>query len=195
VDGAALAAALGDENAAVRSQAVEQIRTLAATDPRSMAFNWSKWAPLLLNDGRFKLVEQLSLATILQRPYDRAGVQAAQRQRVLALMGEQNFTDALPQARGYYNVAALADTDDAVDLLAQVLEKTNDSDTAQRFRMEQAAPIGSGAAADVGATAAVPFSSGGLEIGAGTSRGVIFGIWAASARRRASRMGRRVRRA
>jgi hypothetical protein len=176
IDGAPLAAELRDKNSNVRRQAAGQISALAAADLRSLAVNWPKWAPLMLKDGQFKLVERLSLAAILERPYDATVVQAAERARVLALIAEQNFAAALPQARSYYNVAALAATGEAVDLLAQVLEKTSDSQTAQRFRMEQAAPSGIGTAADSGAAAAVSFSSAGAEIGAGVPRGVIFSI-------------------
>jgi tetratricopeptide (TPR) repeat protein len=138
-DQAGLADELKSEDANTRLTAVRRVMELSATDPRSVAIGIPKWTGPLLDAKQFDEVERISLESINKRSFDSSVVAAAQRARVLALIAQGKFPQALKEAKSYYNVALLSDSGEAIELLAQILAKTNDPATAAQFRIDQIA--------------------------------------------------------
>jgi hypothetical protein len=134
-----LADELGSQDPQAQRKAVLRMRAMAISDPRSLAIGLPKWVDPLIADKDYREVENFALESILERAFDPPVVQAAQRGRVLALMGEGNYSQALMEAKSYYNVAGLGDTAGAVALLAQIWNKTGQAATAARFQAEQVA--------------------------------------------------------
>jgi hypothetical protein len=98
-----------------------------------------RWLTALLQTGQHAEVEQLAVKGIINfatRDYSVAGVQRA---RVEAFLASEKYDDAVVAAKGYYNVAPLKDTEKAVNLVAQCLEKMHEGDltTARRFKSQQ----------------------------------------------------------
>jgi Zinc carboxypeptidase len=142
LDISVLANDLQSQDKKVQHLALAQIKAMAKIDRRSLVAGLPDWLPPLLASKRYKEVEQLTHRAILARPYDSATIRIAQRARVLAFLGDTDYSKALSEAKGYYNIASLAQADDAVDLLQEVLAKTDGPAAASRFRSEQS-PVGS----------------------------------------------------
>jgi hypothetical protein len=94
--------------------------------------------PPLLNAKLYDELEKLCAISINQRSYDVTIVEAAQHDKVLALMAQGNTAEALKEAKAFYNVATLSGSSAAIDLLTQLLTQTGDASGAARFQAEQA---------------------------------------------------------
>jgi hypothetical protein len=134
---AELTAELQSKSPSLQQDAVGRMRALATTDPRSLALGIPQWVGPMLDAKLFQDAEQLSQAAILERPFDIIVVDAAQRARVLALTGQGQYSSALAEAKGYYNVALLSNTAQAIDLMQQILAKTSSVALAASFKMSQ----------------------------------------------------------
>jgi hypothetical protein len=141
---AALVMQLSLNDPDIQRNVVQKLKALSVEDPRAMARGFPNWIDPLLATRQYKDVEQLSRAAILARPSETEVVQAAQRALVISLIAEEDYRDALPAAKSYYNVCPLSDTIEAVGFLAEILGKTRNAESAARFRNEQA--VGSRAA-------------------------------------------------
>ncbi|MGD0766583.1 MAG: hypothetical protein ABSB42_00010 [Tepidisphaeraceae bacterium] len=126
-------------NAGDRQAALDGIWRLAASDPGKMADHLPAWLGALLQNGQFADVEGLTLVAIPPKDWDVPTVCTFQEARVRAFLGEGNYARALAEAKSYYNVALLADTPTAIDLLAQALARTKGLDVAEQFRKQQQA--------------------------------------------------------
>jgi hypothetical protein len=116
---------------------IDGIWRLAALKPRAMADHLPGWLPLLMGDHKFADVEGLSLLAIVENAWDTSTVCAYQEARVRALLAEGRYEQALPEAKAYYNVAALSQTSIAVDLVALALAKTAGPAAAEQFKDQQ----------------------------------------------------------
>jgi hypothetical protein len=132
----ALAQQLRSDSAADREQAMEQIHTLASTDPRSLSQGLPSWAGPMIDNKQYDDVEKLTIRAIVTRDSDSEIIESLQRARVMAFMAEGNYPQALKEAKSYYNVVSLSGTGDAISLLTQILLKTDPS-AAVRFQTEQ----------------------------------------------------------
>ena len=132
-----LATDLQNKHAKVRDQAILRIRMLAKTDGKSIGIGLAFWVSPLISAKRYADLERLSLRAILDRPDDSTIVRIAQRARVLAFIAQGEYARALPEAKKYYDVASLAQTPEAIDLLSRILAKTSGSLIANAFRAEQ----------------------------------------------------------
>jgi hypothetical protein len=134
--------------AADRDKALAQIHDLAKTDAKSLSQGLTSWLKPLMDNKLYSDIEQLTVQAIIARASLPEFVENAQRARVMAFMAEGNYPQALKEAKMYYNVASLSGTGDAVQLLTQILAKTNGDPFAKRFQSEQlfaAAPLPAGA--------------------------------------------------
>jgi hypothetical protein len=105
---------------------IDGIWRLAALEPREMADGVPAWLGPLMRDHRYADVEAMSLVAILQKAWDPQTVAVCQEARVRALLAEGMYPQALSEAKSYYNVAPLADTPTAIDLLRQAWSKAHD---------------------------------------------------------------------
>jgi zinc carboxypeptidase len=138
LDQSQIAHDLRSSDADVRQNAIWQTRALATTDLRTLSLDLPQWVGPLIDAKDYNDLEQFALPAILERPYDPVTVQSAQRGRVLALIAEQKYTQALKEAKSFYNITALADSAEAIDLLSQVLRKTNSALAGRQVETEQA---------------------------------------------------------
>jgi hypothetical protein len=129
---------LHSSNAERRADGVRQLSALAVTDPRSLAISLPGWIDALVATNRYEQIDRLTYTAILERPYDTDMLKAAQRARVMAFLNQGKDTEALVEARRYYNVAPLAATNDAVALVFQLLAKTAGLAVASEFQEGQA---------------------------------------------------------
>jgi predicted negative regulator of RcsB-dependent stress response len=145
-----------DEQAAVTSQlgsdkpddqklAIDKIRGLETSDPRSLANGLTVWLGPLMMTRQYAVVEEATLPAIMDRSFDNKMVPAAQQARVMAFAAEQKYPQALSEAKAYYNIAPLTSTEQAVSLIAQILGKTGGAGAAT-FQSEQSASIAADAA-------------------------------------------------
>jgi hypothetical protein len=128
---------LGSGDPDVQHVDLVELRELAKTDPKALAVSLPQWVTPLLSDKAYQDVDQLTLSAILARSFDPVTVAAAQHARVLALIAQENYVQALIQAKSYYNVALLSHTGEAVNLLVQILRKTNGVSIANEFEIDQ----------------------------------------------------------
>jgi hypothetical protein len=131
-----IAQQLESTNAGDRQKALEYIDNLATSDPRSLSQGLPSWIGPLIDAKEYWNVEQWTHRAIPARDSNLQIVEAAQRGRVLAFMGEGNYAEALKEGKSYYNVVSLSGTADAIALLSQILRKTDPS-AAARFQAEQ----------------------------------------------------------
>lgn len=120
---------------------IDGIWRLAAQHPSVMADHLPTWLGLMMREKQYADVEGLSLVAILKRPWWYPSISIFQEARVRAMLAEGQYTRALSEAKGYYNVAPLADTPTAVDLLAQAVAKTSGARAAEEFRADQMAGL------------------------------------------------------
>jgi len=146
---------------ATQTKALNQLKDMAASDARSLAIGMPKWAAPLLATKKYDEVGALGLPAILGRSFDPTPVQAAQRLRVVALMEQGKYADALPQAKSYYNVVTLQPSPDAVNLLATILTHTSSAAAAADFIKQQTSADAAAATAQqpTGALAAIKIDS------------------------------------
>jgi tetratricopeptide (TPR) repeat protein len=98
---------------------VQILRQIAPSRPQMLADGLPKWLPYLLDARQFDDVQTLTAAAIDEKPQSMPAVSDEQRARVVALLAQGKFTQALPEAKSYFNVSLLKDTSDAMDLLRQ----------------------------------------------------------------------------
>jgi len=118
------------------AQAEKQIRFWFVKETVPMPF-WRTWLPALMNYRRYQEAADLSIGAVMQRP----GIEAIApllEFRAKALMALYKPREALAAAKSYYNVCALKDTGNALDLIEQCLKPDN-NDAVIRFRAEQEA--------------------------------------------------------
>ncbi|MGA3066067.1 MAG: M14 family zinc carboxypeptidase [Tepidisphaeraceae bacterium] len=104
------------------AQGVQTVRQIAIERPRMLAEGLPKWLTYLLDARDFEDVENFSAEAIEQKPQGMPAVSEEQRGRVAALLAEGKNDLAVPAAKSYFNVATLAATSDAIDLLSQALK-------------------------------------------------------------------------
>ncbi|MGA2443057.1 MAG: hypothetical protein ABSH08_19055, partial [Tepidisphaeraceae bacterium] len=135
-------------NAADRQAVLDGIWRLAAQRPSVMADHLLNWYGPLMQQKQFADVEGLSLVAILKRAWWYPAIATCQEARVRALLAEGQYTKTLADAKSYYDIAPLADTPTAIELLGRALEKARGPNAAAEFRRQQQARMG---IADIGA--------------------------------------------
>jgi hypothetical protein len=126
----------------------EQIRELAAqldqqlgANPRSAVASIYKDRSLdnLLSAKGYSQCAALALRCINAQPDRMDRAEYFLHVRVQALLGAGDLPAALAAARSYYNACPLEHTPEAIEVMAQVLEKVhaNDSSYARRFKLQQ----------------------------------------------------------
>jgi hypothetical protein len=130
---------LSSDDPAEQQKAIDRIRGLEDTSPKTIAESLADWRPMLMAAKEYQLVEDLGMIAIDARPYDITIVQSAQKGRVMGLLAEEKYDQALAEARSFYNVATLKSTNDAIDLMYRALNKSRDPAVATGFKMQQIA--------------------------------------------------------
>ena len=97
------------------------------------------WLSALSEKGMDADVEAFALNGILNSAENTGAVSSLQKSRVVALLNQNKFDEALSAARAFYNVATLKETEAAVKLVARCLDEKNpdDSATLRRFKQQQ----------------------------------------------------------
>jgi hypothetical protein len=149
---------LGSDDPDTQQNAILALRAMAQTDPKSLATGLPQWVTPLLHAKAYQDLKQFAQSTILERPFDPVTVRAAQRALVVTCIAKGDYAHALIHAKGYYNIASLEQTGDAVDLLIQVLQRINGPLDAQRFEAEQRHGTGPSRFLD-----SIPFDSSAYE--------------------------------
>jgi hypothetical protein len=108
-----------------KQTAVDNLRNLAAADPRSMEVGLPSFIQPLLMNGNYKDVEEMSQRAILDRSYDMKVVPPAQQARATAFFSEGNFATALVEAKCNFNVSELAANDVALALFNKAASKAS----------------------------------------------------------------------
>jgi hypothetical protein len=139
-----ITAKLADGTDKSREDALDSIHQLQTGSPADFANNFPTWIPPLLKAKEWDEVDQLSLAAIFQRAFDLKVYVPAQRARVMVLMGQAKYDDALIEAHSYYNAAPMANTMEAIDLVSQVLAKAKSQAAADKFKADQIAADANG---------------------------------------------------
>ncbi|MGA2233811.1 MAG: hypothetical protein ABSH22_23130, partial [Tepidisphaeraceae bacterium] len=138
-DQASLIAQISSDDEDKRKDAILRLHALAASDPELFCTLLPKWMSAVMGARAYDDVLSLAESAIAARPFDPDVLVAAQRATAVADMGLERYDNAAPEAKRYYNVAALGQTGDAVDLLSKILSQLKDDATADRLRMEQIA--------------------------------------------------------
>jgi len=138
-DQLALARMIDSDDANGRQAAIDQIRLLADSKPAALAIGLPDWVSPLMRVKQYSALAEITLPAILARTFDPATVQAAQRARVLAFLNEHDYSQALKEAKSYYNICSLSATAEAVDLIVQVLQTSDESAVAVKFKADQMA--------------------------------------------------------
>ncbi len=123
----------------VNKDMIDGIWRLAASNPEKMAEHLPAWLAPLMRAQRFSDVEGLSLIAMVTKPSDTALVSTCQEAHVRAMLADGDYTQALPEAKVFYNIAPLSQSTTAINLLADALAKTKGFDVAQQFRKQQSA--------------------------------------------------------
>ncbi|MGD0464270.1 MAG: hypothetical protein ABSB74_17445 [Tepidisphaeraceae bacterium] len=76
-------------------------------------------------------------STFVSEPWEVSAVCAVQRAKVRELMAQRKYEMALAEAKSYYNVAELAKTRDAIEVMSNALVKARGIAIANQFRREQ----------------------------------------------------------
>ncbi|MGA2581724.1 MAG: hypothetical protein ABSG31_00490 [Tepidisphaeraceae bacterium] len=139
-----ITAKLADGTDKSREDALDQIHQLQTGSPADFANNFPMWIPPLLKAKEWDEVDQLSLAAIFQRAFDPKVCLPAQQARVMVLIGQAKYDDALIEAHSYFNVAPMANTAEAIDLVSQVLAKDKSQAEADKFKADQIAADANG---------------------------------------------------
>ncbi len=112
------------------------------------------WLKTLLSQKRLDEVEELASAAIASQPTSLPLVENCQKLRVRACLVAGKPKDALALAKGLYNVCAMANTAQAIDVICECLYDVNkDNDPAavvKNYKLQQihgAAPVENTAAA------------------------------------------------
>jgi hypothetical protein len=148
-DPASIAGRIAGKDQAARDDAVAQLNALAGSDPHELGVGMPKWGPSLFAAGYFDDADNLLKTVIMRRAMDIGTLEAAQRLRAMGMIAhakaqtlndarDDYFAQALPEAKGYYDVAALSATAEAANMLAEVLAQTSSVATATEFLKQQA---------------------------------------------------------
>jgi hypothetical protein len=131
-----------DDNFQVQQALDSAIASLA--DPKNSARTAAKvpgWLHELIAEKRFDEVEDFAVAVINARPTDLRLIETCQQARIRATLLDNKPRQALPLAKGLYDVCFMADTSRAIDLIAECLYDINaDGDPAgevKKFKLEQ----------------------------------------------------------
>jgi hypothetical protein len=117
------------------------------SDPHALGVTLPKWGEPLLAAKFYTDAKQLAELIVLRRALDPGAFEAAQKYWVTACIRQATaqtppskaaWREALPHAKGYYNAAALPNSAEAANLLAQVLAQVKDTATAAAFLNQQA---------------------------------------------------------
>jgi len=129
-----------------REPAVLSLRQLAKEQPHDLASELPDCLESLLHAGLQDDVLELSRVAILAAPHAMPAVSKDQRARVLALLAQHNDEQALMEAKCNYNLSILKDTDEAINLIAEALNRTrggNDPQIGKRLKEQQLAKFAS----------------------------------------------------
>jgi hypothetical protein len=136
------------QSPSVRPKAIAAISRLMVEQPDAVGEYFSKWVKWLMDAEQYDLVDRAGLVAIVQRPQVSNVVSDIQAARVEALLAQGKNDRALAEAKRYYNVVTLKQTDAAIDLLASALGRASpavlgsgkpDPGLATRFRQQQLA--------------------------------------------------------
>lgn len=137
----AIADELASSDSAKHQSAIQRIEALLnkRTEP-GIKFN-AQWISRLAELKLYDDAEALALGGLFSARTDVVRFSAIQRARVKALSASGNYDAAVSAAKGYYNACTIAQTEDAIDLLGGLLQRSrpNDAGIAQRFKMQQVA--------------------------------------------------------
>jgi hypothetical protein len=128
---------LRSEDEETRKAGVAALTDLSQNDYR-FGLDVAKWAEPLLATKAYAETEQIATMAVLRRALDSTQTEMAERLRMRAIIGQGDYVRALPEAKAYYNIAALSATGEAVGYLADLLGRTADAAMAEKFRKEQA---------------------------------------------------------
>jgi len=99
------------------------------------------WLRTLMGEKRFDEVEEFTIAVINAHPTDLRLIELCQQARIRAKLMQNKPQEALPLAKGFYNVCAMPDTSKAIEIIAECLyDISADDDPAgavKRFKLEQ----------------------------------------------------------
>jgi hypothetical protein len=94
-----------------------------------------------MREKQYADIEGLSLMVILERPWWYPSIAVCQEARVRAFLAEGLDAQALSEAKSYYDVAPLAETPTAIELLGEALARTRGASIADQFRNQATAAI------------------------------------------------------
>jgi hypothetical protein len=139
----AVAADLTNPDPAKQQAALRFINEAADKRPRDVRryLRW-KWQKPLMKLQRYDDIERLAMRGMMASLQDGAGCSALQNCRVEALLAAGKYDAALAQAKAFYNVATMAETERAIPLVAEALRQTRgaaDADIGRRFTQQQIA--------------------------------------------------------
>jgi hypothetical protein len=117
---------------------VEMVREAASSRPMLLSDGLPKWLGYLLELKDYQDVETFTAAAIDEKPQGMPAVSDEQRARVIALMAEGKFKEALPEAKSYFNVATLHESADAADLLREVCKRSGTAGPADAIVVDDA---------------------------------------------------------
>jgi hypothetical protein len=132
----------------LRPRAIAAISGLMVEQPDAVGEYFSKWVKWLMDAEQYDLVDRAGLVAIVERPQVSNVVSDIQAARVEALLAQGKNDRALVEAKRYYNVVTLKQTDAAIDLLAAALGRASpavlgsgkpEAGLATRFRQQQLA--------------------------------------------------------
>jgi hypothetical protein len=128
---------------AVRTKALSDIRQMIAdarSGKRKLAFN-NRWVLNLHKTKQYEAAAELSVHGITMRPEQSAGVSRLQSYRVKALIAAGKADVALVEAKAFYNVCMMKDTEMAIELLAGALQtaRPNEKGIGGKFIAQQVA--------------------------------------------------------
>ena len=104
------------------------------------------WLRTLIGLNRFDEAGDFALAVINARPTDLKLIESCQQYRIRAKLLQNNPREALPLAKGLYNLCAMPNTSKAIDLISECLydlsagtdqASADPAGAVKRFRLEQ----------------------------------------------------------
>jgi hypothetical protein len=131
-----------------RAAALAELRQIAQSDPTPLADRGADWIGPLVEAKQTDALLELTEIAIAAQAFDSGLVEQAQRARIVALLDASRTDEAVSEAKAYYNVAALQETSDAVELVVRALNSAGKLELAGRFRdaqftgSENASPTG-----------------------------------------------------
>lgn len=132
--------ASGDQ--AARAEAAASMHKLVALAPVFAAGQFrGSWLPLLTEARMYQDIDELAVECMTSLPLDAGSFEMLQQTRVRAFLQAKKPDRALAAARGLFNVASMATTNNALLLLAECLNAAHAGDLriAERFKAQQVA--------------------------------------------------------